>query len=47
MDCCIIMSLPDLIEWAGIDAVKQVMGINLTDERIEKIWGKVQKLFLA
>ena len=33
----IVMSLPDLIEWAGIKAVKQVMGGgNLPDERIGK-----------
>ena len=34
------MSLPDLIERAGIEAVKQVMGKNLTDERIGEIRDK-------
>ena len=30
------MSLPDLIDWAGIETVKQVMVKYLTDERIWK-----------
>ncbi|KAH0500176.1 ATP-binding cassette sub-family G member 3 [Microtus ochrogaster] len=34
------MSLPDLIERAGIEAVKQVMQKNLTDERIGEIRDK-------
>ena len=40
------MSLLDLIEWAGIKAVKQIMGENLTDERIEEI-GKMWKIGLC
>ena len=40
------MSLPDLIKWEGIEAVKQVMGKNLTDERIGEIWGKCRNCFL-
>ena len=40
------MSLPDLIERAGIEAVKQAMGENLTDERIREIWKKCRNCFL-
>ena len=40
MDVLYNMSLPDLIEQAGIKAVKKVMGKNLTDERIGEIRDK-------
>ena len=41
----IVMSLPDLIEWAGIKAVKQVMGgVGIC---LMKELGKMQKLLLA
>ena len=40
------MNPPDLIEQAGIEAVKQVMGKNMTDERIGEIWGKCRNCAL-
>ena len=45
MDVLYNMSLPDLIEQAGIKAVKKVMGENLTDERIREIWEKYRSCF--
>lgn len=41
------LSLPDPIEQAGIKAVKQVIGKNLTDERIGEIWEKCGNWFFA